>query len=99
MESSTDMERFDPAASDKMRGYLDNNIYSDLTHAPTWSKAQIECAVKELGADHILFGTAYPLRKEWLLYGVDHIQSLDISEKDKALILGENAVRLFNIKS
>ncbi len=95
---ASDMERFDPTASNKVEGYLKKNIYSDLTHAPTWSKAQIECAVKELGAEHVLFGTSYPLRKEWLLYGVDHIQSLDISKKDKALILGENAMRLFNIK-
>jgi uncharacterized protein len=95
---SKDMERWDPAASEKMRGYLKDNIYCDLTHPPTWSKAQIECAVKELGADHILFGSSFPLRYEWLYYGVDHIKSLDISEKDKALILGENAVRLFNIK-
>ena len=96
---ASDRERFDPAASDKVSGYLKRNIFCDLTHAPTWSKAQVECAVKEHGADHVLFGTSYPLRKEWLLDGVDHIQSLEISKKEKSLILGENAVRLFNIKA
>jgi len=96
---SSDMERWDPAGSQKVRGYLENNIYSDITHAPTWGTAQLECAVKTLGARNILFGTSYPLRREWLLDGVDYIQSLDISEKEKSLILGENAMRLFNIKA
>ena len=95
---SSDMERWDPAASEKVRGYLERNIYSDITHAPTWGKAQLECAVKVLGAKNILFGTSYPLRREWLLKGVDYVQSLEIGEKEKSLILGGNAVKLFNIK-
>ena len=94
-----DMERFDPVASDKVSGYLERNIFSDITLVPAWSKVQLECAVKELGADHILFGTSYPLRREWFLEGVDYIQSLDIGSKEKSLILGENAMRLFNIKA
>lgn len=96
---STDMERFDPTSSQKVSGYLANNIFLDMTHAPTWSHAQLKCAVEEHGAEHVLFGTSYPLRREWLLEGVDWIQAIDnISEKDKALILGGNAARLFNIK-
>jgi predicted TIM-barrel fold metal-dependent hydrolase len=93
-----DMERFDPAASEKVMSYLKSNIYCDLTHAPTWSLSQIKCAVEELGADHVLFGTSYPLRREWLVYGVDHVRGVDISEKEKALVLGENAMKLFNLK-
>ncbi len=95
---ATDMERFNPEASEKTKGYLNNNIYVELTHAPAWSNSQIECAVKELGAEHILMGSVYPLRKEWLLHEVDFVENLDISKKDKSLILGENAIRLFNIK-
>lgn len=95
---ASDMERFDPAASDKVKGYLKNNIYSDITHALIWSKAQLECAVKDLGADHVLFGSSYPLRREWLLYGPEYIESLDISREEKALVLGESAANLFNIK-
>jgi len=93
-----DRERFDPAASDKVRGYLERNIYCDITHPPTWGKAQLECAVKVLGAENILFGSSYPLRSEWLFKGVEYIQSLEISDKEKSLILGGNAMRLFNIK-
>jgi len=90
-------ERFDPNASEKIRGYLDRNIYFDISHAPPWGKAQLECAVKVLGADHVLFGSSYPLRRDWLYNGVDYVKNLDITEKEKSLILGENAIRLFKI--
>jgi uncharacterized protein len=93
-----EIERFDLDA-DKFGGYLENNLFFDMAHAPPWGKAQLECAVKVLGADHILWGSSYPLRNEWLFKGVDYIKSLDISEKDKELILGGNAARLFKIKS
>jgi predicted TIM-barrel fold metal-dependent hydrolase len=62
-----------------------------------WGKAQIECAVKVLGADHVLFGGSYPVRREWLLKGVDFVQSLDVGEEEKAMVLGENAIKIFNL--
>ena len=93
-----EVERFDMAA-DKVRGYLERNIYFDISHAPPWGKPQLECAVKVLGADHILYGGSYPLRREWFLKGIDFIRNLEISDEEKSLILGENAARLFNIGS
>jgi predicted TIM-barrel fold metal-dependent hydrolase len=93
-----DLERWDPGASAKIEGYLKRNIYCDMTHAPTWAKPVLECAIKIQGADHILFGSSYPLRSEWLYKGVDYVRSLNIGEEEKSLILGENAARLFNIK-
>jgi predicted TIM-barrel fold metal-dependent hydrolase len=97
-EGEEEIERFDVTA-EKVRGYLERNIYFDISHAPPWGKAQLECAVKVSGAEHILFGSSYPIRREWLLKGVKYIQGLDISEKEKSLILGENAVRLFSISN
>lgn len=93
-----DRERFDPAGAEKVQGYMERNVYYDVTHAPPWGEAQLECAVKVYGADHILFGSSYPIRNEWVFGGVKYIRDLDIAEKDKELILGENAVKLFNIK-
>lgn len=93
-----DRERFDPDGSAKALGFLDRNVYYDVTHAPPWGEPQLECAVKVYGAEHILFGSSYPIRNEWVYGGVQYIRSLDISEKDKSLILGENAVKLFNLK-
>jgi len=91
-----EMERLDMTAG-KVRGYLERNIYFDISHAPPWGKPQLECAIKVLGADHILYGGSYPLRREWFLKGAEYVRSLQISEEEKSLILGGNAARLFNI--
>ncbi|MBD5475024.1 MAG: amidohydrolase [Lachnospiraceae bacterium] len=72
-----------------------NHIYFEMSHAQPWGKEQLECAIKVLGADHIFFGTSYPVRKEWLLEGVQFVNELDITEEEKRLILGENAQRLY----
>jgi len=89
------LERFE--AADKIRGYLENNIYFDTSGATQWGKTQLECAVKVLGAEHILYGSSYPVRREWFAKGVGYIKSLNIDEKENSLILGENAAKLFNI--
>ncbi|MBP2653188.1 MAG: amidohydrolase 2 [Firmicutes bacterium] len=91
------MERF-KTDSDRHRGYLKNNLYFDMSHALPWGKEQLECAIKVCGADHVLFASSYPVRREWLLKGVDFVKSLNISEEEKSLVLGGNAQKLFNIK-
>ena len=91
-----ELERFDVA--NKVRDYLDKNIFYDMSGALQWGKAQLECAVEVLGADHILYGSSYPLRREWFLKGIECVQGLDISEENKALVLGKNAARLFKIR-
>lgn len=95
---ATDVDRSDGKPIDKVKGYLKNNIFCDITHAPPWGKSQLRCAVEVLGAENILFGSSYPLRSEWLLNGVAFIESLDISDKEKSLILGGNAERLFKLE-
>ena len=76
---------------------LHNNVFFEMSHAQPWGKDQLECAVKALGADHILFGTSYPVRPVWLLEGADFVRSLDISAEDKELILHGNAERLYHL--
>ncbi len=93
-----EMERFNPAFSQKVLSYLQRNMFFDITHAPIWGKIQLEAAIKTMGADHVLFGSSFPLRNEWLFKGVDFVKNLDISEEDKALVLGKNAQKLFNIQ-
>jgi predicted TIM-barrel fold metal-dependent hydrolase len=83
--------------TERIRGYLRKNLYFDLSGAPQWGKAQLECAVKVLGADHILYGGSYPIRRDWFMNGPSYVQSLDISESDKAKILGGNALNLFKL--
>jgi predicted TIM-barrel fold metal-dependent hydrolase len=93
-----DVGRFD-SNPEKIDGYLKNNFFFDITTPTQWTKAQLECAVKEVGADHLLFGGSFPVRPDWLFSGIQHIKSLDIGEKEKKLILGENAMRLLKIKA
>ena len=76
---------------------LRNNVFFEMSHAQPWGKAQLECAVKTLGADHILFGTSYPVRPVWLLEGADFVRSLDITGEEKELILHGNAERLYHL--
>ena len=85
----TDTDRF----CDQIR----DNIYYEMSHAQPWGKDLLECAVKILGADHIIFGTSYPVRPEWLTEGPAFVRNLDISGEEKKLILGENAERIYHL--
>ena len=82
----------------KYKDFFRNNLYFDITTPLAWSESQLECAVREFGADHILYGSSYPVRLDWVLNGVEYIKSLDISEQEKEQIFCGNAKRLFNIK-
>ena len=68
-----------------------------MSHAQPWGKRRLEFAVEMLGADHIVFGSSYPVRKEWLLEGPAFVKSLDLPEEEKELLLGGNAQRLYGI--
>jgi predicted TIM-barrel fold metal-dependent hydrolase len=92
-----EIERFDPQVT-KYKSFFRNNLYFDITTPLAWSKSQLECAIKELGADHILYGSSYPVRLDWVLNGVEYIRSLDISEEEKEQIFCGNAKELFGIK-
>ncbi|HEM2548062.1 TPA: amidohydrolase [Streptococcus suis] len=81
----------------QLEGRFSQNIFFEMSHAQPWGKAQLECAVTVLGADHILFGSSYPVKKVWQSKGVEFIEDLNISEQEKALILGENARRLYKL--
>lgn len=74
-----------------------NNIYFEMSHSQPWGKAVLECAISILGADHIIFGSSYPVKKEWLLEGADFIKTLNISEEEKEMILCKNAEKLYGI--
>ena len=77
--------------------FLDKNIFFDATHPMSWGKAELECAVKVCGADHILLGSSFPVFYEWMARSKASIEELDITEEERNLILGGNAQRIFNI--
>lgn len=95
-ELHDEVDRFETRAG-RLREQLRHNIRFDISGAPQWGKAQLECAVKVLGANTILYGGSYPIRRDWFFEGVGDIRSLDISESDKVAILGGNAAELFRL--
>lgn len=76
---------------------LDKHIYFEMSHAQPWGTAQLRCAIEVLGADHVIFGSSYPVRREWLLDGPSFVRNLGLSSKDESLVLGGNARRLYRL--
>ncbi len=92
------MDRLDMGESERILGYLKNNIYFDTTHPASWGKDQVECAVKVCGADHILFGTSFPVFYNWMSDGIEFMKSLDIKKAERRQIMSDNAIKMFNLK-
>lgn len=67
------------------------NLYLD-TASSQIDNGMLEYAVKEIGAERILFGTDVPLLDPWVQLA--KVQGADISDEAKALILGGNLQRL-----
>lgn len=88
--------RFDTNTA-AIKKYLEENIYFELSHAQPWGKAPLELAVKVLGADHIIYGSSYPVKQVWMTEGPAFMQALDISDEEKCLILGKNAARIYKV--
>jgi predicted TIM-barrel fold metal-dependent hydrolase len=92
------MQRLDLSESERVKGYLRDNIFFDTTHPASWGKDQVECAIKVCGADHILFSSSFPVFYNWMSDGVECMKSLDLSDADRELVMSGNAVRLFGLK-
>ena len=88
--------RFD-TNTETIKKYLAENIYFELSHAQPWGKEPLELAVKILGADHIVYGSSYPVKQVWMTKGPSFVRTLNISEEDKKMILGGNAQRLYQV--
>lgn len=73
-KNNDQVSRFE-AENDALREHLKNNLFFEMSQAQPWGKAQLECAVSVLGADHILFGTSYPVLWEWLIQGAAFVKA------------------------
>ena len=93
-KSAENAGRFDDD-SELRRSFLRNNLYFEMSHAEPWGKQQLECAIKALGSEHVIFGSSYPVKKKWLLNGPDFVKQLDISNEDKENVLYKNAMKLY----
>lgn len=71
------------------------NVFADTSSARSIVPGLIEWAVREIGAERVLFGTDTPLYHTAMQRArIDHA---DLSEADRRRILRENAVRLFGL--
>jgi aminocarboxymuconate-semialdehyde decarboxylase len=73
--------------------YLRNFYYDSVN----FDIKALKLAVDFAGADHILAGSDYPHQIGSLKQMVESIESLDVSEKEKAGMLGGNAKKLLEI--
>lgn len=92
------MQRLDPTGGEKIRQYLKDNIFYDMTHPHSWGKHQVEAALKIHGADHYMFGSSFPVFYSWMGDGVEFLKhELDITPEERQQILAGNAIRMFNL--
>ena len=70
-------------------------LYFDTT---SFYPPALDCTYALAGADRMLMGSDYPFRIGDLDRAVRSIQDWDRPEAEKRKVLGENAVRLFNLK-
>ena len=91
-------DRLDTSGSERIQQYLKNNIYFDLTHPASWGKKIIECAIETCGADHMLFGSTFPVFYNWMSDGIAFMKSLDVTAEEYELMMSGNAKRLFHLK-
>jgi predicted TIM-barrel fold metal-dependent hydrolase len=80
---------------DNVAGRAD--IYMDTAYCSSdWiDKGLFRDIIRRHGADKVLFGSDYPWHLPSL--GIELIRSLDISQEEKDMILGGNAVRLLGL--
>jgi aminocarboxymuconate-semialdehyde decarboxylase len=74
--------------------YLKWQFYYDTVN---FDPRAIKLAIDFAGADHLLAGSDYPHQIGSLQKMLDTIQALDVTELERAAILGGNAARLFDL--
>ena len=71
-----------------------NQLYFD---AMVFSGEGLRHLVSQVGVTQLMLGTDHPI--PWETAPVDHVMGAPISDDEKAAILGENAAKLFGIKT
>lgn len=89
--------RFDTSQRDMVKKWLENHIYFELSHAQPWGRELLKTAVNILGEDHLIYGSSYPVKTEWMTEGPDYIKDLDITAEQKEKILYRNAKQIYGI--
>lgn len=92
------LHRLATTGGEQIKGYLERNIFFDMTHPHSWGKTQVEAALKINGADHYLFGSSFPVFRSWMNQGVEFLKhEIEVSDADRDAVLYGNAKRLFDL--
>ena len=83
------------ATPESMRRHLEQNLYFEMSHAQPWGEVNLKAAVTILGADHIIYGSSYPVKEEWMKEGASFVRRMDFAQADAERILCENARMLY----
>lgn len=83
------------ATPDSMLRHLEKNLYFEMSHAQPWGKVNLQAAAQILGPDHIVYGSSYPVKEEWMTGGAEFVRSLGLPDGDAEKILGGNAQMLY----
>jgi len=75
----------------------DEYLYFDTSTYQATSDKRVLKAINFFGAHRIVNGSDSPYGKDNLKNNIDRIKKLNISEEEKALILGENMKALLKI--
>ena len=78
------------------RAKISKNYYLDLSGTGLFRYGMLARAVKEMGADHVLFGTDYPICTPAMYIG-GVAQDPYLTDEEKALIFAGNAKRLLGL--
>jgi len=73
------------------------NVYFDISTYFIISDKRIKYVMKKFGEDKVLFGTDSPLGDKNLEKNLDKVRNMNITEKQKDKILGENLENLLNL--
>jgi predicted TIM-barrel fold metal-dependent hydrolase len=82
------------AAADRS---LLRNVYFDISPPNLNPLRLVKRALRISGAERLLLGSDTPYGKDNLRMSIERVRGLDISDEEKALILGGNARRIYSI--
>ena len=78
------------------RAKMSENYYLDLSGTGLFRYGMLNHAVKEMGADHVLFGTDYPTCTPGMYVGGVAYDRF-LTDEEKALVFAGNAKRLLRL--
>ena len=73
------------------------NLYFDISTYFIISKRRIRYAMKHFGADHVTLGSDSPFGEKNLENNINKIRKMNISDKEKDMILGLNIKKILKL--